>query len=149
MNNSLVYGLIFGLLLAPGFIGLQLVFFSSLVRKLKLDVKFDKPVEVLSLIISEIITILFSLKSIFTPSFYYPLIVVVLLSTMVYGLWKLKKWVVYVYLFFSIVTQLNYFLSGMIKINDLKLSIASLISQILTLLIYYFYVYKPNKKRFK
>ncbi len=149
MNNTLTYGLIFGLLLAPGFIGLQLVFFSSLVRKLKLDVKFNKPVEVLSLMISEIITILFSLKSIFTPSFYYPLIVVVLLSTMVYGLWRLKKWVVYVYLFFSIVTQLNYFLSGMIKINDLKLSIASLISQILTLLIYYFYVYKPNKKRFK
>lgn len=149
MNNSLVYGLIFGLLLAPGFIGLQLVFFSSLVRKLKLDVKFDKPVEVLSLMISEVITLLFSLKSIFTPSFYYPLIVVVLLSTMVYGLWKLKKWVVYIYLFFSIVTQLNYFLSGMIRISDLKLSIASLISQILTLLVYYFYVYKPNKKRFK
>ena len=148
-DNSLIYGLIFGLILAPGFIALQLKIFSLLIKLLKLNLRFNKPITVLSLIIAELITAIFLIKPIlFTPNF-YSIVVIVLLSIKIYGLWKLKKWVIYVYLSLIILPLLNGGLFGPLGIKDIKLNIVTLISQSLILLVYYLYVYKPNKKSFK
>jgi len=148
-DNSLIYGLIFGLILAPGFIALQLKIFSLLIKLLKLNLRFNKPITVLSLIIAELITAIFLIKPIlFTPNF-YSIVVIVLLSIKIYGLWKLKKWVIYVYLSLIILPLLNGGLFGPLGIKDIKLNIVTLISQSLILLVYYLYVYKPNKESFK
>jgi len=148
-NNSLIYGLIFVLILAPGFIALQLKIFSLLIKLLKLNLRFNKPITVLSLIIAELITAIFLIKPIlFTPNF-YSIVVIVLLSIKIYGLWKLKKWVIYVYLSLIILPLLNGGLFGPLGIKDIKLNIVTLISESLILLVYYLYVYKPNKESFK
>src|SRR3989339_1582637 len=145
-NNSLIYGLIFVLILAPGFIALQLKIFSLLIKLLKLNLRFNKPITVLSLIIAELITAIFLIKPIlFTPNF-YSIVVIVLLSIKIYGLWKLKKWVIYVYLSLIILPLLNGGLFGPLGIKDIKLNIVTLISESLILLVYYLYVYKPNKE---
>ena len=69
-DNSLIYGLIFGLILAPGFIALQLKIFSLLIKLLKLNLRFNKPITVLSLIIAELITAIFLIKPfLFIPNF--------------------------------------------------------------------------------
>lgn len=148
-DNTLIYGLLFGLLLAPGFIAIQLMLFSFLIKFLKLNIKFNKPITVLALIISEVIAFLQIIKPTLTTPSYYSAIVVVFLLTKIYGLWKLKKWIIYVYPFLIILPLFNGGLFGSLGINDLRLSIVTLISQCLVLLVYYLYVYKPNKKYFK
>jgi hypothetical protein len=144
-NNSLIYGLIFGLILAPGFTALELKFFSFLVRIFKINLKLNRPVEVLSLIIIELIAFFSSIKPVLNVHSFYSVVIFLLLLTIIYGLWKLKKWTLYVYLISAVLAQFNFITLGF----DLRLSLVSFLSQVLILLVYYIYVYTPNKKEFK
>lgn len=143
-NNALIIGLIFGLVLAPGFMAIELKFFSFLVKFFKLNVKLNKPAEVLSLITAIFISVLLSLKGFRVPS-YSSLMLIVFIPIIISGLWNLKKWVIYVFLIYSFLPYGN---SGLFGIIDLRLIIGGLLSQFLVLLVYYLYVYKPNKELF-
>jgi len=146
MDNTLIYGLIFGLILAPGFIGIELRFLSFLVRIFKLNIKLNRPIEVLALLIDELITIFISLKAFLLAPSPYAVLVVLFLSVIIFALWNMKKWVLYAYPLFILLPIIN---GGLFQINNIWLSIASAVGQVLVLLIYYLFVYQPNQKEFK
>lgn len=146
-KNPLVYGLIFGLILTPLFAFIELKIFIFISKFLKLDIKLKKPAEVISLIIIEIIALILSLKSLVTIST-YSFIVIFFLLIKIFGLWNLKKWVLYVYVIFTLLTFSN-ISNGGLGTFELRVIFISLPIQIIVLLVYYFYVYKPNKTLFK
>lgn len=146
-KNPLVYGLIFGLTLTPLFTFIELKMFTFISKFLKLDVKLKKPIEVISLIIIEIIALILSLKSLVTLSA-YSFIVIFILLIKIFGLWKLKKWVLYIYVISMLLTFSN-ISNGGLGTFELRVIAISLPIQLIVLLIYYLNVYKPNKKLFK
>jgi len=145
MNNSFIYGLIFGLILVPGFTGIELRFLSFLVKLFKLNFKFNKPVEVLALLISELITIFFTSKTLLTALSLYGVLIILFLFLKIFALWNTKKWALYIYLLFAILSVIK---GGIFQINNIWLGLISIVSQALILLVYYLYVYEPNKKEF-
>lgn len=146
MNNALIYGLIFGLILAPGFIGIELRFFSFLVRLFRLNIKFNRPAEVLALLITELISFFIGLKALLVIPSLYAVLVILFLFVKVFALWNMKKWVLYAYPLFILLPIIN---GGLFQVNNIWLNIASVVSQVLVLLIYYLFVYQPNQKEFK
>lgn len=156
MNNTLIYGLIFGLILAPGFIGIELRFFSFLVRLFKLNLKLNRPTEVLALLISLLILLPSSINVVaLTPSV-YGLLIIISSCIIILGLWQMKKWVLYAFLAFSFLPLVGLIIgspyegiSDLFHSNNIWLNVASAVSQVLILLIYYLFVYHPNKQLFK
>lgn len=146
MNNSLSFSLFFGLVLAPAVIALQLKIFAYLVKLFKLHVKLDRPIEILSLIISELVAVIISLQSLLVNPSFYVILVSLAVSARIYGLWKMKKWVIYVFLASNFLPLIN---GGLFQINNIWLNLISVVSQALILLVYYLYVYKPNQNKFK
>jgi len=146
MNNTIIYGLIFGLILAPGFIGIELRFFSFLVRLFKIHIKLNKPQEVLALLITELISFLIGFKALLVIPFLYAFLTTSFLFAKMYALWNMKKWVMYVYPLFILLPIIN---GGLFQVNNIWLNIASAVSQVLVLLICYLFVYHPNKQLFK
>ncbi len=142
--NTLSFGLIFGLLLTPIYILLQLKFFSFLIRLLKLDSKFEKPTIILALIIIEFLNIPYFFKN---TNILFSIIALIIILLKIYGLFNLKKWVVYVYVIIAIISEFNLYIS-IKEFQNLSVFFTSLFSQLFTLGIYYFYVYNPNKERF-
>lgn len=141
--NMLSFGLISGLLLEPVYILFQLKFFSFLIRFLKLDSKFEKPTIILALIIIEFLNIPYFFKN---TNILLSIITLIIILLKIYGLFNLKKWIVYVYIFIAIISEFNLLLIK--EFQNLLVFFASLFSQLLVLGIYYFYVYYPNKERF-
>jgi len=146
MDNTLVYGLIVALILAPGFIGIELRFFSFLVKLFKLNIKFNRPTEILALLIIEFISFLIGLKALFVIPSLYAFLATSFLFAKMYAVWNMKKWVMYVYPLFILLPIIN---GGLFQVNNIWLNIASAVSQVLVLLIYYLFVYHPNKQLFK
>ena len=146
MDNTLIYGLIFGLILAPGFIGIELKFLSFLVKLLKLNIKLNRPTEVLALLIIELISFFIGLKALLVIPSLYAVLVILFLFVKVFALWNMKKWVLYAYPLFILLPIIN---GGLFQINSIWLNIASAVSQVLVLLVYYLFVYQPNKQLFK
>lgn len=136
----------YGLILAPVVIAIELKVLIFFIRTLKLNIKLNRPVEVISLIVSEFIAVISSLKIALTISSIYLLIIIFFLLIKIYGLWKLRKWVLYVYIILIILPLLN---GDLFRVNNLQLNIVTLVSRFFVLLVYYLYVYKPNKKEFK
>jgi len=147
MNNNTIYGLMFGLIFSPVFIFFELKFFAFIIKLMKFDQKFNRPDKILALITIELLAFINIIRSVQSFSIYLFLITMVLLAK-VYGLWRLKKWVIYVYILFIFISLINEGFSGFMGIKDTKLFITSFVVQIFIALLYYFHVYYPNKYKF-
>jgi hypothetical protein len=133
------------MILAPSIAGIELrvLFFVS--RLLKLNIKFNKPIEVIALTIAEIIALGLTLWSIFNSFSFFMITAIILLLIKIFGLWNLKKWIIYIYIFGSLMPLFTENLRGL----GLLPVLFSLIGNLLVLLVYYIYVYQPNKEAFK
>lgn len=136
----------FSLILVPAIAVIELKFFSFLIRVFRLDIRFNKPVEIIALVIVEIIAVISSLKLIFSFFSIYSSLIIIFWFIRLYGLLNLKKWVVYIYLSFLLFSFTN---DGFFNIKNISLNIITFMGQLFILLIYWLYVYKPNKKLFK
>ena len=144
MNNTLMYSLI-GMILAPSVAGIELRILFFVSRLLKLNVKFNKPIEIIALTIAEIVALELTLLNIFNSLTLFLFITTVLLLIKIFGLWNLKKWVIYIYIFGSLVP---FFTENLRSLGLLSVLIG-LVGNFLVLLVYYIYVYQPNKESFK
>lgn len=132
---------------AISIIALEFFIIKFIVSFLKLDKRYNKPKQIISLVFIEIIAVLTSTGLLNkTPMIFVYMCLFLLVK--VVGLWKMKKWVLYVYLFSN---MFSWYLSitTLTKGKDIATLITTgVIGSILILLFYYLQVYLPNKKDF-
>jgi uncharacterized membrane protein (DUF2068 family) len=132
---------------AISIIALEFFIIKFIVSLLKLDQKYSKPKQVLALIVIETIAVLTSTNLLNKTPMIFAYMCLFLLVKVV-GLWKMKKWVLYVYLFAN---MFSWYLSvtTLTKGKDITTLIATgILGSVLILLFYYLQVYLPNKKEF-
>lgn len=133
-------------LVAIAYIAIEFFVIKFIVSLLKLDQKYNKPKEILTLSVIEILAVLTSINNASHAPIVFA-IMCIFLVIKVFGLWNTKKWVLYVYLFSNVVSWYISITSTKGK-DSATLMVAGVIGSILILAFYYFLIYIPNKKEF-
>lgn len=133
-------------LVAISLIAIEFFSIKFIVSFLKLDVKYDKPKEVIALIIIEIIAVLTSVNTIQKFPFIFAIMCLFLFIKTI-GLWNLKKWILYFYLISNAISW--YVSATSTKGKDITTLLATgVIGSVLILTFYYVRVFLPNKTKF-
>ncbi|MCX6732572.1 MAG: hypothetical protein NTV98_03465 [Candidatus Roizmanbacteria bacterium] len=127
-------------------IAVEFFIFKFIVSLLKLEEKYHKPKQILTLIIVELIAVLTSINVMTKTPIVFALMCL-FLAIKVFGLWNTKKWVLYFYVLSNCVSW--YISSTAAKGKDVStLIVAGIIGSALILGFYYVQVYLPNRKEF-